>query len=217
MHKHNYSLTLAVAVIVSHFSISFSQADNEYMVEKGDTLYGIGQLLGVPWKEIMKANNLKSEKIFPDQILLIPSAGKSVEQDMYATETQSKPIPQKPILQRKIEPVLVESVQEPEISSLSKASTTKVTFRAKDTPGMAYIPSVQGRSKSRPEPTIPVNYAKSETYIVQAGDSVWSISRKFGVSAWDLRKANNIKYSSIQVGQLLRLPKKSSEVSIAAN
>lgn len=43
------------------------------------------------------------------------------------------------------------------------------------------------------------------TYKVKSGDSLWSISKKYGVSLSKLKSLNNIKGSNIRVGQRLRL------------
>ncbi|MBG9979754.1 LysM peptidoglycan-binding domain-containing protein [Facklamia sp. DSM 111018] len=42
-----------------------------------------------------------------------------------------------------------------------------------------------------------------ETYVVQAGDSLWVIANKFGVSVNDLKEWNNLESNFIQIGQEL--------------
>lgn len=50
-----------------------------------------------------------------------------------------------------------------------------------------------------------------ETYVVQAGDTLYSIGRKFDVSVSSLRKENNISEDNvIRVGQKLSIPEKAS-------
>ncbi|MBR1911686.1 MAG: M23 family metallopeptidase [Treponema sp.] len=59
-------------------------------------------------------------------------------------------------------------------------------------------------------------YADS-TYVVQAGDTLYSISRKFDVSVTSLRKENNISEDNvIKVGQKLSIPEKASNVGISS-
>lgn len=48
-----------------------------YTVQKGDTLYKIGQKYGVTDKEIKALNGLTSNMIYPGQVLLIPNKGTS--------------------------------------------------------------------------------------------------------------------------------------------
>jgi flagellum-specific peptidoglycan hydrolase FlgJ len=45
----------------------------------------------------------------------------------------------------------------------------------------------------------------ANTYVVQKGDSLYSLSRKFKVSVAQLKKANDLTSSDIQVGQRLRI------------
>ncbi|KKM09327.1 hypothetical protein SY88_19365 [Clostridiales bacterium PH28_bin88] len=46
----------------------------------------------------------------------------------------------------------------------------------------------------------------SVTYTVKAGDSLYGISQKFGVSTGDIQKANNLKSTAIYPGQQLQIP-----------
>ncbi|MCR5762220.1 MAG: M23 family metallopeptidase [Treponema sp.] len=51
----------------------------------------------------------------------------------------------------------------------------------------------------------------ADTYVVQAGDTLYSIGRKFDVSVSSLRKENNISENNvIRVGQKLSIPEKTS-------
>ncbi|MGB0372600.1 MAG: LysM peptidoglycan-binding domain-containing protein [Opitutales bacterium] len=55
----------------------------------------------------------------------------------------------------------------------------------------------------------------SETYAVSAGDSLWAISKKFGVSVSSIREENALKSDSLQIGQILIIPGKTREISVA--
>lgn len=48
--------------------------------------------------------------------------------------------------------------------------------------------------------------SKSDTYTVQRGDTLWSISKKFNTSVNDLKKVNNLTSNSLYVGQTLKVP-----------
>jgi LysM repeat protein len=53
-------------------------------------------------------------------------------------------------------------------------------------------------------------------YIVQAGDSLWSIARMFGVDIDTLRSINNISGNIIYPGQIIYLPNSGQSASSAA-
>ncbi|QQL44690.1 LysM peptidoglycan-binding domain-containing protein [Sulfuriroseicoccus oceanibius] len=62
-------------------------------------------------------------------------------------------------------------------------------------------------------PATPPSYsppAQSTSYTVVRGDSLWKISRKFGVSVGAIQRANGISGSNIQIGQTLKIPGVSS-------
>lgn len=48
--------------------------------------------------------------------------------------------------------------------------------------------------------------AGSNYYTVKSGDSLWSISKKFGISVNDLKNANNLSSNLLSVGQNLIIP-----------
>ena len=54
----------------------------------------------------------------------------------------------------------------------------------------------------------------SNYYTVKSGDSLWSISRKFGVSVSELKEANNLSSNLLSIGQNLIIPGKVSQKEI---
>lgn len=45
-----------------------------------------------------------------------------------------------------------------------------------------------------------------QTYTVQAGDTIYGISKQFGVSVDEIKNANNLSNNTIKVGQVLKIP-----------
>ncbi|MDF1751867.1 MAG: LysM peptidoglycan-binding domain-containing protein [Verrucomicrobiales bacterium] len=64
--------TLAVIAFAVLASV-VADAEERYTVSSGDTLSKIGRQFGIPYQDIMTANNLSSHRIFVGQVLLIPS------------------------------------------------------------------------------------------------------------------------------------------------
>ncbi|MBR2712647.1 MAG: LysM peptidoglycan-binding domain-containing protein [Bacilli bacterium] len=52
---------------------------------------------------------------------------------------------------------------------------------------------------------IPYYYDNSDTYVVEKGDSLWSISRKFNMTVEELKKLNNLSSNLLRIGQVLKI------------
>lgn len=50
------------------------------------------------------------------------------------------------------------------------------------------------------------------TYTVKKGDSLWSISKKFGVTVDELKKHNNLTSNLLNIGQVLKIPTKDETI-----
>ena len=55
--------------------------------------------------------------------------------------------------------------------------------------------------------------AGSNYYTVKSGDSLWSISRKFGITVDELKSANNLSSNLLSVGQNLIIPGKETQTT----
>ncbi len=71
------------------------------------------------------------------------------------------------------------------------------------------------RASSTPPASVPATAAT--TYVVQAGDTLWSISSHYGVGLDELRRANQIgEDNAIRVGQTLSIPRVDGVVHVIA-
>jgi len=53
---------------------------------------------------------------------------------------------------------------------------------------------------------VPYSYAFDDEYIVKKGDSLWKISKDFGISVDELKKYNNLSSNNLYIGQVLEIP-----------
>lgn len=49
-------------------------------------------------------------------------------------------------------------------------------------------------------------YSDDSIYVVQSGDTLWSIANRFNTTVADLMKINNLQSQSLSVGQILKIP-----------
>ncbi|MFA6931758.1 MAG: LysM peptidoglycan-binding domain-containing protein [Lentisphaeria bacterium] len=122
-----------------------------YAVQKGDTLSGIAQCVGVKWQDIAAMNpKVNPKRMMVGEKLLLPA------------HAQDKPI------------VMPKNSKSHKTTTSSKTSQT------------ARIPS-------------------DGVYTVSAGDSLWTISRRFKVSSDEIRTWNDLKTDKLMIGQKLKL------------
>lgn len=57
-------------------------------------------------------------------------------------------------------------------------------------------------------PYTPPNGLITNTYVVQKGDSLYSIANKLGTTVSELKKENNLTTNTLQIGEVLRIPTK---------
>ncbi|OBZ94092.1 peptidoglycan-binding protein [Pararhizobium polonicum] len=159
------------------------------LLRQGDSVATLSKRFGVPEKEILKANGLKSSSdAEPGQRILIPtfgvagSAAKAAASDAAASldVDKQKNIPLQP-----------------------------------DNRDVAILPGqAQSREKgvnrtdmaAGKQPVSGDGNGQDGTYTVKAGDSLNRIAKANGVSVEALRKANGMETAAIRIGQTLKLP-----------
>ncbi|MBQ9024129.1 MAG: LysM peptidoglycan-binding domain-containing protein [Bacilli bacterium] len=61
---------------------------------------------------------------------------------------------------------------------------------------------------------IPYNLDEKDIYIVQKGDSLYSISNKYNITVNELKKINNLTNNNLQIGQKLNIPTSNNQTYI---
>lgn len=69
-------------------------------------------------------------------------------------------------------------------------------------PGVRVASSASSSSRARKKP--------HTVYVVQKGDSLWNIARKYGTSTGDLGRLNNLSGNALSIGQVLKIPGRGS-------
>ena len=159
-----------------------SRAETVYVVKSGDTLSEIAQKHGVKTAAILEANGLKdANKLSIGQKLKIPGAVKST-----ATVAAPKPAatppkntPPKPAEVKVDTPVPPVKVEDPVVKP--DAALDAVT-----------------------PPVTPVTAGKTHT--VKAGEDLYTVAVRWGVSPSDLKAMNKLTSPDLQEGQVLVIP-----------
>ena len=162
--------------------------DNIYIVKKGDTLYGIANKYGISVDELKAINNLTSNNLSVGQVLQIPEI---IEED----------VPNENIYIVKSGDTLYSiankygmSVQE--LKDLNKLTSNTLSI------GQQLVVSE-------------ANAGTLDTYTVKAGDTLYSIANKYGLTVNELKQLNNLTSDILSIGQVLNIS--NSNTSLPSN
>lgn len=155
-----------------------------YTVKSGDSLYKIANQFNVTIDDIIELNNLSTTLLQLNQQLLIP---KEVSQESGIYVVKSGDSLYKIALQYGL------TVDEL-IKANNLSSTTLQIGQELFIPGLNVEDDMDKPSNNE------------ITYIVQSGDSLWSIAKKYGVLVNELKEYNNLTTNMLSIGQKLLIP-----------
>lgn len=159
--------------------------DTVYVVQRGDTLYSIAQKYNTTVGAIRSKNNLTSDTLSVGQILTIPGDIESTGEEDVTEDTTTTYVVKRGD------------------SLYTIASTYGVTVdELKNANGIVGDIITVGQVLTIPSG----NFNTSNLYVVQRGDSLWSIANRFGVSVNALRMINNLTSDVLSIGQTLIIP-----------
>ena len=149
---------------------------NYYTVKSGDSLWSISRKFGVTVNDLKKVNNLSSNLLSIGQNLIIPGKKNNTSSNEYVVKKGDTLYG----IANKY------NVSVDNLKSYNNLSTDSLSI------GQII--------------KIPDNKVNSNEYVVKSGDSLYSISRKYGVSVDELMCVNNLKSTVLSVGQVLKIP-----------
>ncbi|MCI9586037.1 MAG: LysM peptidoglycan-binding domain-containing protein [Bacilli bacterium] len=157
---------------------------NTYTVKSGDSLWSIAQKYNTTVNELKALNALTSNNLQVGQILTVPGAG-----------TPSQPTPGGNTYTVKNGDSLWSIAQ--------KYNTTVNTLKSLN--GLTSNDLQIGQTLKLPG-DIGETPVESNTYTVKAGDSLWSIANRYGITVNELKALNNLTSDNLTIGQALRVP-----------
>lgn len=176
-------------------SIDSSQLDNKtYTVQKGDTLYQIARKFHVTVNQLVQTNNLNnSNHLAVGMTLNIPSKNNDSMQTMNIY-----------VVQKGDTLTSVASQFHTTIAELKQNNNLN-----KDTIYIGQKLFINGSLKNKKianEANTPSSPIIGEKYVVKAGDVLYNIAKRCGMSVQELMQINNIQDpKALQIGQILYL------------
>ncbi len=173
---------------VAEPAVSTEPSVKYHTVKSGETLKSIASLYGVTQGSIMSSNRLKSTKL---------KAGKKLKIEIASSDSPS---------------VARDTTTTPQTSNRTElAEVNTAVAPSNATPPASKSNSSQTKNNNSSQATKkPAPPAKTTTYKVKKGDTLYSIASRNGVSVDQLKQANGLKSDKLSIDQTLKIPTKAS-------
>ena len=175
--KNIRSLFIVLFVLLN--SAAFLFADSTYVVKKGDTLYSISRKFNISVNELKDLNNLTNNEIYPGQELII-------------VEKQEEPI-----INNDYD--IYEVVKGDSLWAIANRYNIRVNDLI-ELNNLSDLTISIGQKLLVPKKDI-----DEDIYIVEKGDTLWSISKKNNIPVNELKELNNLTDNTISIGQALKV------------
>ena len=177
---------------------SLNNTAKTYTVQAGDSVWGISQQTGVSMDNLRSWNKIQNNFIYPGQVLQLVAPGTTTQTNTNTTNTNGD----KTYTVKAGDSVWGISHQTGvSMSDLRVWNNIQNNFIY---PGQKLIIAKKANNNQNTHTNTNTS-TNNKTYTVKAGDSVWAIAQKTGVSMDTLRSLNNIKNNFIYPGQQLKL------------
>ena len=197
---------LSIGTVLKIPSNSGSNPSNMFMytVKSGDTLYKIATKYNTTPQKIIDLNYLKSNTIYPGQIIRIPETYFK-EDEMYLPSYTNYIVKKGDTLYKiaKDNNISVDTLIKD--NSLSNNNISIGQILKIRTPSMdgTIIEECYGPDYIPPDTnTTPI----ATTYTVKSGDNLYTIAKKYNTTASAIMILNNLPNTNLQIGQILKIP-----------
>lgn len=176
-------------------SASSIYGGNIYTVRKGDTLSNIARKYKTSVSKIKSINGLSSDRVVIGQRLVVKERSKVEVKTAYKSTPEGTYTVKPGDSLNKI--AAKYGIKTSKLKSNNKLKTDTIRVGQ-----VLSLSNTSGTNKS----TSAKSNTISKSYIVANGDSLWSISKKYGVSINSLKSLNKLKGTSLKIGQRLTIP-----------
>ena len=163
-----------------YFSYNIDIPTKKYIVKRGDTLYSIAKENNTTIEKIKNINNLKSNILIINQEIKIPESKKETisEDDIYDTYIVSKG---------------------DSIYGIAK----KFNININDLIKINNLDDLTIQINQKL--LVPKLNSNEEIYIVEKGDTLWSVAKKNNIDVQTLKQINNLETNLLSIGQELKI------------
>ena len=206
-------MNLKKIILIFILFLSFSLFSTTYYtiyhtVKKGENLYVIAKKYGKTVDELKKLNNLKTSTIFPGQKLVVDKK----EKEAKLTEGKKGDFIKEYYTVKKGDSLYKISkkfgLTVTQLKKMNNLKTATLHPGQKLVVGMKKIDTTVKKEINPDEIKPIVDVCKKTYYKVCEGDTIESISEKFGIEPEKLLQANLIRKEDLKVGQILIIPPK---------
>lgn len=155
-----------------------------YIVKKGDSLWSLANKYGITVKELKEINKLTSNTLKVGQTLKLTKNNEMIPED-YLVYKVKKGDSLWDIAKEYNTTVAT-------LKKINNLSNDKLTINQQ-----LFIPKSDNSS---------VKNTGEINYVVQKGDNLWTIANKYDTTISDIKKLNNLKTNTLQIGQVLKIP-----------
>ena len=155
---------------------SLPESGNYYVVQSGDSLWKIANKYGITVNELKNLNGLTSNNLSVGQILEVPGSSSSGTYTVKAGDSLWKIANQ---------------------YGLTVAELKNLNGLTSDNLSIGQVLKVGNSSSSS---------SNSNIYTVKAGDSLWNIANKYGITVSELKNLNGLTSDNLSIGQVLKVP-----------
>ncbi|WP_421648159.1 LysM peptidoglycan-binding domain-containing protein [Ligilactobacillus agilis] len=185
---------------------------SQVTVKAGDTLWALAQKYGTTVEKLRQLNGLASDAYLihvGDVIKVDGQVTTTTTTNAQATSTVSSEASQTS---------QAASTASSEANQTGQAAATASSEASQTSQATSTASSEASQAASTSQAATPYVAANHVTYTVQAGDSLYTIAQKYGVTVDSLRQANTLG-ATLQVGQSLTVndPTKNPQASVAAS
>ena len=157
---------------------SLPESGNYYVVQNGDSLWKIANTYGLTVAELKSLNGLTSDNLSVGQVLKVTGGSNNSTGNTYTVKSG-------------------DSLW----SIANKYGTTVSNLKSlngltSDNLSIGQVLQIPSSSSSN----------SGSTYTVKAGDSLWNIANKYGITVDELKNLNGLTSNILSIGQVLKVP-----------